>query len=53
LTVISFLIDVDLFFFGLGLIDSRLVYIYHRGSGNMIKIDVDELDYMKSSFDVR
>jgi hypothetical protein len=27
LTVISFLVDVDLFFFGLGLINSRLMYI--------------------------
>jgi hypothetical protein len=27
LTVISFLVDVDFFFFGLGLIDLRLVYI--------------------------
>jgi hypothetical protein len=27
LTVIPFLVDVDLFFSGLGLIDSRLVYI--------------------------
>jgi hypothetical protein len=27
LTIISFLVDVDFFFSGLGLIDSRLVYI--------------------------
>jgi hypothetical protein len=31
LIVISFLIDVDLFFFGLGLIDSRLMYIIGVG----------------------
>jgi hypothetical protein len=31
LTVIFFLVDVDLFFSGLGLIDSRLVYIIGVG----------------------
>jgi hypothetical protein len=31
LTVICFLVDVDLFFSGLGLIDSRLVYIIGVG----------------------
>jgi hypothetical protein len=31
LTVISFLVDVDLFFSGLGLVDSRLVYIIGVG----------------------
>jgi hypothetical protein len=38
LTVISFLVDVDLFFSSLGLIDS--------GLGNMVKIDMEEIDYM-------
>jgi hypothetical protein len=32
------------FFFKLGLIDSMLVYII--GSRNMVKIDMDEKDYM-------
>jgi hypothetical protein len=31
LTVMSFLVDVDLFFSGLGLTDSRLVYIIGIG----------------------
>jgi hypothetical protein len=31
LTVLPFLVDVDLFFSGLGLIDSRLVYIIGDG----------------------
>jgi hypothetical protein len=31
LNVISFLVDVDLFFFGLGLIDLRLVYVIGVG----------------------
>jgi hypothetical protein len=44
LTVISFLVDVDLFIFGLDLIDSGLVYII--GLGNMVKIDMDDIDYM-------
>jgi hypothetical protein len=44
LTVISSLVDVVLFFSGLGLIDSTLVYII--GLGNMVKIDMDEIDYM-------
>jgi hypothetical protein len=44
LTVISFLVDVDLFISGLDLIDSRLVYII--GLGNMVKIDMDDIDYM-------
>jgi hypothetical protein len=45
LTDISFLVDVDLFFSGLDLIDSRLVYIIGVG-GNMVKIDMDEMDYI-------
>jgi hypothetical protein len=44
LTIISFLVDVDLFFSGLGLIDSRLVYLSELE--NMVKIDMDEIDYM-------
>jgi hypothetical protein len=44
LTVISFLIDVYLFFSGLGLIDLRLVYIIRLG--NTVRIDIDEIDYM-------
>jgi hypothetical protein len=31
LTIISFLVDVDLFFSGLGLIDSRLLYFIGVG----------------------
>jgi hypothetical protein len=42
--LISFLVDVDLFFSGLGLIDSELVYII--GVRDMVKIDKDEIDYM-------
>jgi hypothetical protein len=38
LTVIFFLVDVDLFISGLGLIDSRLVYVI--GLANMVKIDI-------------
>jgi hypothetical protein len=43
LTIISFLVDVDLFISGLGLIDSRLVYII--GLGNLVKIDMDDINY--------
>jgi hypothetical protein len=46
LTVIFFLVNVDLFISGLGLIDSRLVYVI--GLGNMVKIDMDEIVYMMS-----
>jgi hypothetical protein len=38
LTVIFFLVDVDIFISGLGLIDSRLVYVI--GLANMVKIDI-------------
>jgi hypothetical protein len=44
LIVLSFLVEVDLLFSSLGLIDSRLVYII--GLGNVVKIDMDEVDYM-------
>jgi hypothetical protein len=44
LTVISFLVDVDIFISGLDLIDSRLVYII--GLGNMVKIVMGEVEYM-------
>jgi hypothetical protein len=44
LTIISFLVDVDLFFFGLGFINSRLVYII--GVGHMVEIVMGERDYM-------
>ena len=44
MTVISFLVDVYLFFSGLGLIDSRLVYII--GLENMVKIGMVDIDYM-------
>jgi hypothetical protein len=45
LTVISFLVDVDLFFSSLDLIDSRLVYIIGVGE-NMVQIVMDEVDYV-------
>jgi hypothetical protein len=41
---LSFLGEVDLLFSGLGPIDSRLVYFI--GLGNMVKIYMDEIDYM-------
>jgi hypothetical protein len=44
LTVISFLVDVDIFFYGLDLIHSRLVYFI--GVGNRVKINMGEIDYM-------
>jgi hypothetical protein len=44
LTVISFLVDVDLFFSDLGFINSRLVYII--GVGHMVEIVMGERGYM-------
>jgi hypothetical protein len=44
LTIISFLVDVDLFFSGLGLNNLRLVYII--GVGHLVEIVMGEMDYM-------
>jgi hypothetical protein len=40
--LLSFLDEVDLFFSGLGL----GVGVYHQSWGNMVKIVMDEIDYM-------